>query len=76
MYVTILLQFIYFYECRKDYENMVEGVKKLEGDTKSWREIIEWPQIEMPFKPDNVSMLVMKEPNFPGIPIYKLYQLV
>jgi len=49
---------------RNDYESMVAGVKTLEAETASWRSIIEWPQIEMPFQPDNLSMIIMKEPTF------------
>ncbi len=51
---------------RTDYESMVETVKKLETDTMSWREIIEWPSIEMPFEPDNASLIILHEPSFPG----------
>lgn len=49
---------------RTDYEGMVDGVKTLEAETASWRSVIEWPQIEMPFEPDNLSMIIMKEPTF------------
>lgn len=51
---------------RKDYEGMVETVKKLDKETATWREVIEWPKQDPRFQPENSTLLVKPGPSFVG----------
>lgn len=44
-------------ELRDDYASMVETVERLEKETASWRQIVEWPVFDEKFKPDNMTMV-------------------
>ena len=51
---------------REDYEAMVAGVLKIEQETAGWKEVISWPNVEPSLKPNNETIITLKDPAFPG----------
>ena len=50
----------------QEYREMVNTVKILKKETASWRAVINWPQLDEKFKPEDLSTVMKEDKEFPG----------
>ena len=50
----------------QEYGAMVETVKRLERETTSWREIVEWPVFDSPITGQNISEIIDIQETYEG----------
>ena len=55
---------------------MVEKVERLERETASWREIVEWPVFDDKFRPNNDTMLIDESKTYLGRYLYIIIAIV
>ena len=51
----------------QDYREMVNTVKLLKKETASWRAVVNWPQLDEQFKPDDLSLVMKEDRVYPGM---------